>query len=141
MNQNSVSGVLFTKISDHLPTFLFQKVNPPKKQYHPKYILKQSVDDKSINDFKTALENSQIMNKLDFTETACPNKNYGIMENVINTTYHKHLPTKKVKYNKYKHKDATWITQGIMNSIKFRDDLYKRQNVPLLMTHSTNQSA
>ena len=35
-------------------------------------------------------------------------------------------PVKWVKFNKYKHKKSSWITQGLLNSIKYRDKLYKR---------------
>ena len=38
----------------------------------------------------------------------------------------KHMPTKLVKFNKYKHKKAKWITQGLLNLIRFRDRLYIR---------------
>ena len=34
------------------------------------------------------------------------------------------MPTKKVKYNKHKHKKSEWITKGIIKSIQFRDNLY-----------------
>ncbi len=37
----------------------------------------------------------------------------------------KHMPTKFVKYNKYKHKRSKWITSGI-KSIQHRGNLYKK---------------
>ena len=36
------------------------------------------------------------------------------------------LPSKYVKYNKHKHKKNKWITNGIIRSIKFRDNLYRQ---------------
>ena len=36
------------------------------------------------------------------------------------------MPTKLVKFNKYKHKKSMWITQGIQTSIQYRDKLYKQ---------------
>ncbi len=36
------------------------------------------------------------------------------------------MPEKVVKFNKYKHKRSKWITQGIIKSIHFRDNLYKK---------------
>ena len=36
------------------------------------------------------------------------------------------MPSKWVKFNKYKHKKSSWITQGLLKSIKYRDILYKR---------------
>ncbi len=32
---------------------------------------------------------------------------------------------KKVRFNKYKHNKSTWITMGIINSIKYKDKLYR----------------
>ena len=32
---------------------------------------------------------------------------------------------KKVRFNKYKHNKSTWITMGIINSIKHKDKLYR----------------
>ena len=36
------------------------------------------------------------------------------------------MPSKWVKFNKYKHKKSSWITQGLLKSIKYGDKLYKR---------------
>ena len=41
-----------------------------------------------------------------------------------------------MKVNKYNHKDSPWITQGILKSIKTRDNLYKK----LIKTKPTNPS-
>ena len=31
-----------------------------------------------------------------------------------------------MKFNKYKHKNSTWITQGLLASVRHRDKLYKQ---------------
>ena len=36
------------------------------------------------------------------------------------------MPDKIVKFKKHKHKKTTWITSGIIKSIKYRDNLYLR---------------
>ena len=36
------------------------------------------------------------------------------------------MPLTKVKFNKYKHKKNNWITVGILQSIRYRDKLYKK---------------
>ena len=125
-NQNSISGILFTKISDHLPTFMFHKTNTRKKHYHPKYILQQSKDENSIQKFSSALTNTDILGKIDTSDHACPDKNYNVIQNIIIDEMDRNLPVKRVRFNKYKHKDSPWITQGIINSIRFRDNLYKK---------------
>ena len=55
-----------------------------------------------------------------------PNYNYDIIHNTLVTLKQKYLPSKKVKFNKRKHKFSEWITTGIVNSINFRDKLYKK---------------
>ena len=49
-----------------------------------------------------------------------------MLEQVISSAKEKHLTPKKVKFNHYKHKKNPWITKGLLNSIKFRDKLYKK---------------
>ncbi len=44
------------------------------------------------------------MSQLDNSLTANPNDNYNILHNIMETAKNKHLPSKTVKYNKYKHK-------------------------------------
>ena len=53
-----------------------------------------------------------------------PNINYTILENSVNTL-NMCIPIKKNKFNKHKHKKSSWITAGIIKSIKFRDNLYR----------------
>ena len=36
------------------------------------------------------------------------------------------MPSKWVKFNKYKHKKSSWITQSLLKSNKSRDKLHKR---------------
>ena len=38
----------------------------------------------------------------------------------------KHLPKKKVKINRKKHKMAKWMTNGILKYINTKDKLYKK---------------
>ena len=33
---------------------------------------------------------------------------------------------KSVKFNKYTHSKSKWITKGILKSIKYKDNLYKK---------------
>ena len=55
-----------------------------------------------------------------------PNVSYQIFENFIQKSYQRHFPEKRVKFNKYQHKLSNWITTGILKSIEFIDNLYKR---------------
>ena len=51
--------------------------------------------------------------------------NYNILDDILHELHEKHFPNKKVRFNKSKHKKSTWITMGIMNSIKHQDKLYR----------------
>ena len=47
-------------------------------------------------------------------KTADPNSNYTTLCNEILRSKNKHMPSKWVKFNKYKHKKSSWITQGLL---------------------------
>ncbi len=55
-----------------------------------------------------------------------PNNTYNILHTVIQDAKNKYMPSKLVKYNKYKHKKFKWVTFGIIRSIQYRYDLYKK---------------
>ena len=55
-----------------------------------------------------------------------PNENYNIVEQVCKQVLDKHFPTKVVKFNKHRHKKSSWITIGIITSLKHRDKLYRQ---------------
>ena len=57
------------------------------------------------------------------------NLNYGIINDEILRANNKHMPCKLVKFNKYKHKKSSWITQGLFKSIRYRDKLYKQMRL------------
>ena len=38
----------------------------------------------------------------------------------------KHLPKKRVRYDKKKHKSSKWMTNGILKSINTKDRMYKK---------------
>ena len=65
-------------------------------------------------------------NKIDKRFTADPNANYNIMHDIIEETKNTHMTSKLVKFNQYKHKKSNWITRGLLRSIRFRDNLYKK---------------
>ncbi len=58
-----------------------------------------------------------------------PNINYNTLHKVLQNVKNKHMLSKVVKYNKYKHKKSNWITHGIIKSIYYRDNLYKKMKM------------
>ena len=56
--------------------------------------------------------------------TTDPNINYNILESIITNALDRQMPLKKFKIHKYKQKKTEWITKGIIESIRYRDNLY-----------------
>ena len=48
------------------------------------------------------------------------------MSSIIETKKDECLPCKNIKFNSRKHKKNSWISHGILKSIKFRNELYKK---------------
>ena len=71
------------------------------------------------------IQSEELYSKLVKSCTADINLNYEMINDEILRAKNKHMPCKSVKFNKYKHKKSTWITQGLLKSIRYRDKLYK----------------
>ena len=52
-------------------------------------------------------------------------KNYEVFSKLVQEAKNKHLPIKRIKFYKYKHKKCRWIANGILKSIKTKDIIYK----------------
>ena len=138
----NMSGIILSCISDHLPNFIIldclrRKTCVPKYKY--KTDMSQIQIDKFVETVRTDISNANFNHDM-FQD---PSANYDTLINVITKSKEQHLPTRKVKCNKYKDKLSPWITNGIMRSISFRDKLYKRKlqlnpNTPEYLTAETN---
>jgi hypothetical protein len=95
-------------------------------QTPPKFIKVQTASKTSVENLTNELLNSDLLSKLKNSTSADPNALYEILEYTLVAAKAKHMPSKDIKYNKYKHKKNKWMTHGILRSIKFRDKLYKR---------------
>ena len=79
-----------------------------------------------MDHFKTAIQKDDIFRKLNKEEDRDPNDNYEIIDTIIKDNIKKFCPVRVVKYHKHKYIKTKWITKGIIKSIKFRDNLYKK---------------
>ena len=71
------------------------------------------------------ISTSNLYNKLDKSVVADVNLNYNIIECEITKAKNKFMTSKVIKFNRQKHKLSSWITHGILRSIRYRDKLYK----------------
>ena len=124
-NCNPTSGILIKTFSDHLPyvTFLHNK---PKHTPTPRYINSTTYKEGAFTNLASELKNTHIWSNLNENPTADPNLSYrpNVFIEILQSAKEKHLPSKLIRLKKYKHKKCTWITMGILKSIKFRDNLY-----------------
>ena len=135
---NTLSGILINKFSDHQPYFIILQ-NLQEKYHTPRYVEVNRNNTQSLLNFKNELtlllDNNVFLNDLNQD----PNNNYNILHTILQEAKDKHMPTKFVRYNKYKHKKSPWITSGIIKSIQYKDNLYKkyRMSDPNSVVHET----
>ena len=126
MSQKSVSGIIFSSLSDHFGCFtcidLFKK--DPKMKEKMVRVFHHTEND--ILKFTKELENSITQTQFDSNLYSDPNENYNKLETLITTAKQKHMPSKLEKVKRYKHKLSPWITSAIIKSIKYRDQLYRK---------------
>ena len=119
------SGIILSQLSDHFPCFTCINQNIVSEK-PPKFKQIQIQSETAINNFVSEISNYNFLEKLDLSDNGDPNTNYKTLEALITEIKNKHLPYKTVKVHKHKHKLCPWISKGIIQSIKFRDNLYKR---------------
>ena len=112
-------------ISDHLPYFITINNMQSKIRMTPNLVHIRVNNESSIKQYCESVGQSRIIEQLDVNITANQNSNYNILDDILHELHEKHFPTKKVRFNKYKHKKSTWIKMGIINSIKHKDKLYR----------------
>ena len=90
-----------SRISDHLPYFTFFNLSTFKRNKPSKSVKIQTWNEECIHHFQTELNNANIYELFDTTLTADPTKNLNILNNMISQAKNKHLPYRKVKFNKH----------------------------------------
>ena len=128
----STADILISRISDHLPYFIFLDYLKPKLPASSTFIKVQTWNDECILTFQTELNNANIYDMLDTQLHTDPTENLTTLNMLITQAKDKHLPIKLVKFNKHKHNKSNWISTGIIRSVTYRDQLYMRlKQVPI----------
>ena len=120
LNEQLISGNIYSDITDHLPNFIFygnQRKNITRKR---RYIRIHS--ENNINKFKEYLQEQDTW--ADFYEIDDCNKCFDKYINIINYGYKKYFPLKIV--SRKREKDKKWITKGLRKSCSTKSRLYKR---------------
>ena len=123
--KSKLSGIIISRLSDHLPYFTCLETKPCKTEKQ-KFIKVFNNSTSDITNFCEEVCKKFQSEYFDKNLYSDPNKNYETFQNILTKAKDKCIPMKVVKANKYKHKLSPWITSGIIHSIKFRDNLYKK---------------
>ena len=86
-----------------------------------KYIQIETKNELSLGKFIDELQQSDIINHLSQDTSS-----YDKFIEIVLSAKAKHLPTKKKKYNRRKHRIQKWVTKGIIKSINTKDKMYKK---------------
>ena len=125
IDEVGTSGILLNQISDHQMMFTLVE-NRSYVINVPKFIDIECNDHRSMQAFIRELEDNNIYDKLEQAIDSDPQENYARFIALLNDAKNKHLPRKRVRFNKHKHKKSKWMTNGILKSIKTKDTLYKK---------------
>ena len=137
LNATTKSGILHSAISDHCGCFSFIS-NSKLKQTHKTHVDIVANDQQSMNKFIDSISKSNLMLEIDRDVFSDPNLTYAQIERHLISYIDRYLPTKRVKFNKYKHKKSPWITIGLLKSIHSRDNLYRRWKSKAPASHLYN---
>ena len=128
------SCVHLAHISDHEPTILSISTFKPDRTKNKFIEVKENTNE---NMEKVIVKLTELMQTTQFDTNLAnnPDENYEKLDNLIQISLNE-IPTKKIKVSKYNTKRSPWITNGLLNSIKKRDMLYKQ----LVKTKPTSPS-
>ena len=120
IEHDTYSGNTISKITDHLPNFIFINNGNQHLMQRPS---------KMVRDFKNFdkdkfLQDLQMMENFDNAQD--PNYNYEKFQNHFLECLEKHAPLKKLSKRKEKMKRKPWINKEIIQCIRKRDKLYKK---------------
>ena len=119
------SGISLHSFSNHLPVFTCLPIKNEIKKF-PKFASVTKNDNQSYQNLKNELQAICWDDLIEIDIASDPCKNYNCFINKISEIKNKHLPTKRVKFNRYQHKLNSWITEDLLASIKRKDFLYKQ---------------
>ena len=117
MDKESMSGIIYTDITDHFPVFHISNTHVFEEEECTR--TKRVFSDKNVNEFNASLSNIEWNDILSLEN---PENSFSTFHKLYVEKFEKHFPEKTVpiKYrNKYE-----WITEGLKKSIKHKNKLF-----------------
>ena len=124
ISENAISGNMVTSISDHLAQFLFLPIDQFKTNNN-KNIYQRNLKSFNQQIFLEDIQNLNWNNILELENQDLDNSfnNFFLMIETVLDTY---VPIKKLNKAELKLKSKSWLTKGIMTSIKKKNIIYKK---------------
>ena len=88
--------------------------------------MKRKMDQNSLNDLLCTVKCMHLQSKCQCNPNIDPNENCEMIDSHLTEAMDRCTPMTHVRFNKYKHKKQGWITSGILQSLKYRDTLYRK---------------
>lgn len=121
------TGILVHKLSDHMASISAINFDTRSNHNNKKQIQFRVFTGNATREFLDDLSNEQWGSVFDNSPDADPTITYDQkFASKLDEKVNKYFPLKTAKFNKYKHKKSEWITQDILNKIKYKDVLYKK---------------
>ena len=120
---DDISGVFTNEISDHQMIYTMSRI-PMNNKTNKMFIDIETANPDTVNLFLNELINIDFTNKINQNPFANPNNNYTIFLELITNAKQQYIPKKRVKFDKKKHKESPWMTNGILKSINIKNKLY-----------------
>ena len=117
IDNNHISGVLTRKISDHQMNFCMINDKRTAANNKGKFIEVEKNNGNAVENFQNYLSEKNIIAKLDHNIRSDPNANYDILFAELANAKQLHMPTKRVKFNKRKHKVQPWMNNVLLKKI------------------------
>ena len=123
IEHDTLSGNLVSKISDHLPNFIFCKsINLKSKGKNRGFY--RDFSNFNIDSYIHDLRKSQLEEKVNLIEGV--NAQYNTFHEILITNIQKHAPLQPVSRRMYKQRLKPSISKGILKSISIKNKLYKK---------------
>ena len=122
--KNHKNLILTRTISDHQMTCCMlpnhNVINPVNRNY----IEVETINEKTLGQFKNALTSTNIHEKMNHAEYANPNENYQILINILSKAKEIYMHKTTRRYNKRKDKKEKWMTNELLQQINKKNDMY-----------------
>ena len=123
-SSHKLSGIIATKISDHLPCFSVINLSTSANKPKPKFIKIQKNGPEAIQNYVKEVQTAYDAESFVNDPLGNPEINYKKIETIVKQAKINCFPIKEVKFNKRKHTLAPWMNFGILTCINTRDKLY-----------------